>query len=105
MDKYKKVAEKRLKQVHPDVLAKEALVKAEFAKHEREEFFTGVYGELMVDYYLQFLKTEPHEHKTREFIYNCVLALGDVKSKLTQYEMYGRNVPHMGPQLEDEDDG
>lgn len=105
MDKYKAAAEKKLKGVHPDILAKEALVKAEFSRREREEFFTGAYGELMVDYYLQFLRTEPHEHKSREFIYSCVLALGDVKNKLAQYEMYGKNVPYMGQQDEDEDNG
>ena len=102
MDKYKKTAEKRLKNIHPDVKAKEALVNAQFAQREREEFFTGAYGELMVDYYLQFLRSEPHENKTREFIYSCVLALGDVKAKLAQYEMYGRNVPHLQTN-EDED--
>lgn len=102
MNKYKQSAEKKLKGVHPDVLAKEALVKAEFAKREREEFFTGAYGELMVDYYIQFLKTDPHESKAREFIYSCVLALGDVKSKLAAYEMYGANVPYMGGNNEDD---
>ncbi|MBC6414681.1 MAG: hypothetical protein GDA45_07380 [Chromatiales bacterium] len=95
MEKYRGPAEKKLKGMHPDLQAKEALVKAEFASRQREEFFTGAYGELMVDYYLQFLRTEPHEHKAREFIYSCVLALGDVKSKLAQYEMYGKNVPHL----------
>lgn len=105
MDKYKKSAEKKLKGVHPDVLAKEALVKAEFSKREREDFFTGAYGELMVDYYIQFLKTEPHEVKAREFIYSCVLALGDVKSKLTQYETYGSNVPYMENNEEDTNNG
>lgn len=104
MQKYKKTAEKRLKSVHPDVKAKEALVNAEFALREREQFFTGAFGELMVDYYLQFLNTEPHETKTREFIYSCVLSLGDVKGKLAQYEMYGKNIPHL-EQQEDEDNG
>lgn len=102
MDKYKGAAEKKLKGVHPDVRAKEALVNAQFAKQEREQFFTGAYGELMVDYYLQFLKSEPHEHKSREFIYSCVLALGDVKAKLAQYEMYGSNVPFMDTNNEDD---
>jgi hypothetical protein len=105
MDKYKAVAEKKLKGVHPDILAKEALVKAEFSRREREEFFTGAYGELMVDYYIQFLKTEPHEHKSREFIYSCVLALGDVKNKLTQYETFGKNVPYLEGTEEDDDNG
>lgn len=104
MDKYKTAAEKKLKGVHPDIIAKDALVKAEFASREREHFFTGAYGELMVDYYLQFLRTEPHEHKAREFIYSCVLALGDVKNKLTQYETYGKNVPFLGQQNEEDED-
>lgn len=95
MDKYKKPAEKRLKNVHPDILAKEALVKAEFSSRQREEFFNEAFGELMVDYTMQLWKTEPHETKTREFIYSCVLALGDVKNKLVQYETYGKNVPHL----------
>ena len=44
MDKYRKSAEKKLKGIHPDVEAKEALVKAEFASREREVFFTDAYG-------------------------------------------------------------
>ena len=95
MEKYRKSAEKKLKDIHPDVKAKEALVKAEFANRERETFFTEAYGELITDYFVKFLETEPHEHKTREFIYSCVLSLGDVKSKLTQYEMYGKNISTM----------
>ena len=95
MDKYREPAEKKLKGQHPDLVAKEALVTAEFASRERNVFFDKVYGDIMVDYYLQFLNTEPHEHKSREFIYNSVLALGDIKKRLVQYETYGKNVPHM----------
>lgn len=94
MDKYRQAAEKRLTtKVHPDMLAKEALVKAEFSSREREAFFNDAFGELMVDYTMQLYKTDPHESKTREFIYSCILALGDVKSKLIQYETYGKNIP------------
>ncbi len=97
MKKYREAAEKKLSgKVHPDVLAKEALVKAEFAERERERFFTGAYGELMVDYFIQFLSTEPHETKAREFIYACVLGLGDVKSRLAEYEMRGKNERFIG---------
>ena len=100
MDKYRKAAEKKLAgKVHPDVMAKEALVKAEFSSRERETFFEDAYGELLVEYFINWLKTEPHETKTREFIYNSALALGDVKQKLIGYEIYGRNIPH----LEDND--
>lgn len=96
MDKYRKAAEKRLTtKVHPDMLAKEALVKAEFSSRERETFFEDAYGELLVEYFINWLKTEPHENKTREFIYNSALALGDVKSKMIQYETYGKNIPYM----------
>ena len=91
MDKYTAPAEKRLKGQHPDLVAKEALVHAEFANRERENFFNGAYGELMLDYFLQFCGTDPHESKKREFIYSCVLALGDVKGKLVSYDMAGKN--------------
>jgi|TARA_R100001463_G_scaffold61782_2_gene114617 hypothetical protein len=105
MDKYKKAAEKRLTQkVHPDELAKEALVNAEFSSREREAFFTNAYGELLVDYFITWLKTEPHETKTREFIYNAALALGDVKTKLIGYETYGRNMAHISEDIEDAQD-
>ena len=95
MDKYRQTAEKKLKGVHPDLQAKEALIKASFASREREEFFEDAYGELLVEYFINWLKTDPHEVKTREFIYNSALALGDVKQKLIGYEIYGKNVPHM----------
>ena len=96
MDKYRKAAEKKLTaKTHPDKLAQEALIKAEFSSREREMFFEGVYGELLVEYFINWLKTEPHENKTREFIYNSALALGDVKQKMIGYETYGRNLAHM----------
>ena len=96
MEKYRGTAEKRLKGQHPDLQAKEALVRAEFSSRAQEDFFNEAYGELLVDYFIQFLSSEPHENKKREFIYAACLGLGDVKSKLTQYEMYGKNVPHLG---------
>ena len=95
MDKYRKPAEKKLKGVHPDQVAREALVNAEFASREREELFESAYGDILVDYFIDFLKTEPHESKKREFIYAAVLGLGDVKSRLTMYETYGKNIPIM----------
>ena len=96
MEKYRKAAEKKLTlKVHPDTLAKEALVNAEFSSRERENFFEGVYGDLLVDYFINWLKTEPHETKTREFIYNSALSLGDVKARMVQYETYGKNIPTM----------
>lgn len=99
MDKYRKTAEKKLKGQHPDIVAREALNRAEFSSREREQFFEEAYGEILVDYFIKWLSTDPHEQKTREFIYNSALGLGDVKQRLINYEMYGKNVPH----LEDND--
>ena len=96
MDKYRKTAEKKLTdKIHPDVLAQQALQNAQFASQEREFFFDHAYGEILVEYFIQWLKTEPHETKTREFIYNSALSLGDVKQKLMNYEMLGRNIQTM----------
>ena len=95
MDKYQETAEKKLKGQHPDLVAKEALVRAEFANRERENFFNGAYGELMLDYFLAFCNTDPHESKKREFIYSCVLSLGDIKGKLVEYDMAGKNAQFM----------
>ena len=95
MEKYRKAAEMKLKGQHPDMIAKEALVKAEFSSRQREDFFEDAYGEILVEYFINWLQTDPHESKTREFIYNSALALGDVKQRLINYETFGRNVPHM----------
>jgi|TARA_R110000772_G_scaffold158937_1_gene270107 hypothetical protein len=96
MEKYRKSGEKVLgNKIHPDVLAKEALVNAAFASKERQEFFDDAYGELLVTYFMHWLKTEPHETKTREFIYNSALSLGDVRQKLVEYEMLGKNIKFM----------
>ena len=95
MEKYRGSAEKKLKGQHPDLIAKEALVRAEFSSRQREEFFDNVYGELLVEYFINWLKTDPHEVKTREFIYNSALALGDVKNRMVAYETYGKNIPHL----------
>ena len=96
MDKYKKAAEKKLTdKVHPDMIAKEALAEAEFSSRQREEFFNRVYGDILVEYFIQWLKTEPHESKTREFIYSSALGLGDVKRRMIEIETYGKNIPHL----------
>lgn len=96
MEKYRKAGEKSLKKTHPDAVAKEALVNAAFASKERNEFFDNAYGELLVTYFMHWLKTDPHETKTREFIYNSALALGDVRQKLVEYETFGKNVEYLG---------
>ena len=103
MDKYRKTAEKRLgntksygnHKVHPDELARLAHVKGHFAAKERAEFFDEVYGEVLVDLFVEWLKTDPHETKTREFLYSSAMALGSVKEKMIQFETYGKNIPHI----------
>ena len=49
----------------------------------------------LVDFFIEWLKTEPHETKSREFLYSSALALGSVKEKMMSFEMYGKNVPHL----------
>ena len=100
---YQDAAEKKLandssfneKKIPPQELARIALVEGTFATKEREEFFDKAYGEILVDYFEAWLKTDPHETKAREFLYDCAMALGDVKSRLMMKETYGKNVPHL----------
>ena len=110
MDKYKNAAEKRLgntksygnHKIHPEEIARQSHVKGVFAAKERDGFFTEVYGDILVDYFLQWLKTEPHETKSREFLYASAMALGSGKEKMIAFETYGKNVPHM---KEDDSEG
>ena len=103
MDKYKATAEKRLsntksygnRKIHPEELARRAHVQGKFAARERDEFFDEAYGDILVDLFLQWLKTEPHETKSREFLYATAMALGSVKEKMINIETYGKNVPIM----------
>ena len=96
MDKYKETAEKKLtNKVHPDRLAQEALVNAEFSSRERENFFNSAYGEVLVDLFIEWLRTEPHENKSREFLYATAMSLGSLKEKLISIETYGKNIPFM----------
>ena len=100
---YEEVAKRRLAntanhgshKIHPDVLARKAHVEAEFTSRVLDEFFMSSYGEILVEYFTQWLKTEPHETKTREFLYSCAMALGSVKEQLIRQELYGKNVPVM----------
>jgi hypothetical protein len=103
MDKYREIAEKKLgnkksygnHKIHPEELARVAHVQGKFAARERDEFFDEAYGDILVDLFLQWLKTEPHETKSREFLYASAMALGSVKEKMMNFEMYGKNIPHL----------
>ena len=101
MEKYRPVAEKSIgnqkshgkHKVHPEILAQEAHVKGEFSSRVMDEFFDEVNGEVLCDLFNAWLHTEPHETKTREFLYSTAMALGSVREKLIQKETYGRNIP------------
>lgn len=105
MDKYRKAGETNLnaKHTHPDLIAKKALVNATFASQQRDQFFDEAYGDILVDYFMAFLKTEPHETKAREFIYSCVLALGDVRKRLVGFETFGKNLTYMEDKRNEDD--
>ena len=101
MDKYKDTASKRLGnqashgkyKVHPEALAQQAHVKGEFATKVMDDFFTEIYGDVLVDLFMEWLNTEPHETKTREFLYSTAMGLGSVREKLIATQTYGKNIP------------
>jgi len=103
MEKYREAGDKRMtKKVHPDRLSQIALQEAKFSADTRNNFFDSAYGDILVDFFVEWLKTEPHETKTREHLYACSMALGSVKEKLISIETKGRNIPIM-EQLGEED--
>ncbi len=77
--------------VKPFADAQFALTKGQFIKKEREELFDKVFTEVLSNYFLRWLETAPHEHKLREYLYCCALAMGDFKTKAIQMETYGNN--------------
>lgn len=81
--------------IKPFADAQFALAKAAFSKYEREEFFDTAYVQILSDYFMTWLKTEPHCTKEREFLYSCAMALGSVKSKMIEFEQYGANAAHI----------
>ena len=96
MEKYREAGDKRMtKKVHPDRLSQIALAEAKFSTNTRNSFFDSAYGDILVDFFVEWLKTEPHETKTREHLYACSMALGSVKEKLISIETKGRNIPIM----------
>lgn len=104
MQKYNKGVKRRHKptrdeetgevKLNPFVQAQQALQSAAFSRGDREEFFTDAYGDIMVELFEAWLKTEPHCTKEREYLYHVAMALGSVKQRLVNIEMYGHNVQH-----------
>ena len=104
MDKYKEAFHKRVKpamnaegeyKVEPFRDAQVALGKAQFVQREREQFFGEAYGEILADLFVQWLKSEPHATKEREYLYSTAMALGSVKEKLVGIETYGANMAYV----------
>ncbi len=103
MEKYKKgIHEKAKPTIMPDgrkVIepfkdAQRALARAAFAEKIKEEFFQDAYEDILLSLFEQWLKTEPHAQKEREYLYHCALALGSVKAQLIQFETYGANAQY-----------
>ena len=109
MDKYKQKAQERLANarnggrqiITSRELAQRALAEGSQAKREREDFFTSVYGDLLTDYFLMWLKTEPQDVESREFLFNSALALGDIKTKMAEKETLGNNIAYQEENNED----
>ncbi len=101
MDKYKNGAKRKFKpkmdqqtgeyKVNPFVDSQQSLTRAMFSKKERDNFFTEAYSDILVDLFVQWLQTEPHCTKEREYMYHVAMGLGSVKERLIQVETYGFN--------------
>lgn len=100
MDKYRDGGKRKFKpkmnesgeyKVNPFVDSQGALTRAVFSKKERDLFFTEAYADILVDLFCTWLKTEPHCHKEREYLYHVAMGLGSVKERLVRIETYGFN--------------
>lgn len=106
MDKYKNGAKKRFKPTmdqrtgeykrNPFEEAQGSLSRAIFSKKEREDFFTEAYSEIMLELFMQWIQTEPHCTKEREYLYHVVMGLGSVKERLVRIETFGFNQETLG---------
>lgn len=101
VDKYKNGAKRKFKpkmdqqtgeyKANPFGDSQKALATAMFAKKERDEFFTEAYSDILVDLFSQWLMTEPHCLKEREYLYHVAMGLGSVKERLINVETFGFN--------------
>jgi hypothetical protein len=78
--------------------------RGEQASRKKDEFFDEAYAEILMDLFIRWSQTELHETEFRESLYQNTLALGSIKMKLAEYEVYGRNAPFLGPENEDDDE-
>ena len=61
----------------PFIDSQKSLTRAMFAKKERDEFFTEAYADILVDLFTQWLMTEPHCQKEREYLYHVAMGPDD----------------------------
>jgi hypothetical protein len=81
--------------VEPFRDAQLALTRGQFATKEREEFFNEAFTDILTELFSQWVKSEPHCTKEREFLYHTALALGSVKENLIKRETLGRNAKYI----------
>jgi hypothetical protein len=82
-----------------------ALTRGQFATREREEFFNEAFTDILTELFSQWVKSEPHCTKEREFLYHTALALGSVKENLIKRETLGKNSAYIQrPQEAEEND-
>jgi len=77
--------------------------KGEFARKERDSFYDEAYGEILFDLFIQWVQSPVDEADTREHLYRQALALGSVKEKMINYEMFGKNLAFLDPEDEEDD--
>lgn len=72
--------------------AQRTLLNGKFSSQIRTEFFNDVFLDIIIDLFNQWLQTEPHALKEREYLYHAAMALGSVNEKMHAYEMAAKNV-------------
>ena len=78
--------------------------KGEFARTERDAFYDEAYGEILFDLFIQWVQSPVDEAEHREHLYRQALALGSVKEKMINYEMFGKNLAYLDPEPEEDEE-
>lgn len=78
--------------------------RGEQASRKKDEFFDEAYAEILLDLFLTWANTGLHEKDLRESLYQNTLALGAIKNKLHEYQVYARNAPFLEHINDDEDE-
>ena len=109
--RYKKQAEARMHtkpqtgQSHtdPTLQYRKALLNAHFASEARTEFMDDAYGDILVDLFIKWIETNPHEERTREYLYSVAQGLGFVREKMVAYELSGKNAEFLNQEKPEEE--